>query len=62
VPPKRAIGKPLRIAINDVYKIGGIGTIASGRISSGVLKVGMNVTFSPQMLTADVKSIEMHKI
>lgn len=43
IPPKRPIGKPLRIAISDVFSIKGIGVIASGRVATGVLKSGMNV-------------------
>ncbi len=59
-PPTRPTDKPLRIPINDVYKIGGIGTVPVGRVETGILKPGMNVTFTPSGLTTDVKSIEMH--
>jgi elongation factor 1-alpha len=31
-PPKRPTEKPLRIPLQDVYKIGGIGTVAVGRV------------------------------
>jgi len=46
-PPKRPSDKPLRIPLQDVYKIGGIGTVPVGRVETGVLKPGMNVTFAP---------------
>jgi elongation factor 1-alpha len=59
-PPKRPIDKPLRLPLQDVYKIGGIGTVPVGRVETGVMKPGMNVTFAPAMLTTDVKSVEMH--
>lgn len=59
-PPKKLTGKPLRIPLQDVYKIGGIGTVPVGRVETGVLKPGMVVTFSPVQLTTEVKSIEMH--
>jgi elongation factor 1-alpha len=59
-PPKRPIEKPLRLPLQDVYKIGGIGTVPVGRVETGVLKPGMNVIFCPVQLTTEVKSIEMH--
>lgn len=46
--------------LQDVYKIGGIGTVPVGRVETGVLKPGMVVTFAPAGLTTEVKSVEMH--
>jgi elongation factor 1-alpha len=60
VPPKRPTEKPLRLPLQDVYKIGGIGTVPVGRVETGVLKPGMTVTFAPTNLTTEVKSVEMH--
>ena len=59
-PPTRASDKPLRLPIQDVYEIGGIGTVAVGRVETGVIKPGMVVTFAPTNITAEVKSVEMH--
>jgi len=59
-PPKRPSDKPLRIPLQDVYKIGGIGTVPVGRVETGVLKPGMVVTFAPTNVTTEVKSVEMH--
>jgi len=59
-PPKRPVDKPLRLPLQDVYKIGGIGTVPVGRVETGILKPGMTVTFSPVQLTTEVKSVEMH--
>eukprot|EP00178_Gracilaria_changii_P018301 TRINITY_DN5223_c0_g1_i1.p1 TRINITY_DN5223_c0_g1~~TRINITY_DN5223_c0_g1_i1.p1 ORF type:complete len:234 (+),score=10.09 TRINITY_DN5223_c0_g1_i1:82-783(+) len=59
-PPKRPTDKPLRVPLQDVYKIGGIGTVPVGRVETGVMKPGMNVTFGPVGRTTEVKSIEMH--
>ena len=59
-PPKRPTEKPLRLPLQDVYKIGGIGTVPVGRVETGVLKPGMNVTFAPADVKSDVKSVEMH--
>merc|ERR1711977_92728 len=59
-PPVRPVDKPLRVPLQDVYKIGGIGTVPVGRVETGVLKPGMVVTFAPSALTTEVKSVEMH--
>jgi elongation factor 1-alpha len=59
-PPKRPVDKPLRVPLQDVYKIGGIGTVPVGRVETGVLKPGMVVTFAPVNVTTEVKSVEMH--
>ena len=59
-PPKRPTEKPLRLPLQDVYKIGGIGTVPVGRVETGILKPGMNVTFAPADVKTDVKSVEMH--
>ncbi|MED6180090.1 Elongation factor 1-alpha [Stylosanthes scabra] len=58
--PKRPSDKPLRLPLQDVYKIGGIGTVPVGRVETGVLKPGMVVTFGPTGLQTEVKSVEMH--
>jgi elongation factor 1-alpha len=59
-PPKRPLDKPLRLPLQDVYKIGGIGTVPVGRVETGIIKPGMVVTFAPVQLTTEVKSVEMH--
>jgi len=59
-PPKRPSEKPLRLPLQDVYKIGGIGTVPVGRVETGVLKPGMTVVFAPSEHSTEVKSIEMH--
>merc|ERR1712063_203536 len=59
-PPSRPTDKPLRLPLQDVYKIGGIGTVPVGRVETGVIKPGMVVTFAPAGVTTEVKSVEMH--
>merc|ERR1711907_823927 len=59
-PPKRPVDKPLRLPLQDVYKIGGIGTVPVGRVETGQLKAAMVVTFGPMNVTTEVKSVEMH--
>merc|ERR1712241_875269 len=58
--PTRPTDKPLRLPLQDVYKIGGIGTVPVGRVETGILKPGMVVSFAPNQLTTEVKSVEMH--
>jgi elongation factor 1-alpha len=58
--PKRPSDKPLRLPLQDVYKIGGIGTVPVGRVETGVIKPGMVVVFAPSGVTTEVKSVEMH--
>merc|ERR1712173_166695 len=60
VPPTRPSDKPLRLPLQDVYKIGGIGTVPVGRVETGIIKPGMVVTFAPANITTEVKSVEMH--
>merc|ERR1712157_721151 len=50
----------LRLPLQDVYKIGGIGTVPVGRVETGIIKPAMVVTFAPAMITTEVKSVEMH--
>merc|ERR1712070_641647 len=59
-PPKRPVDKPLRLPLQDVYKIGGIGTVPVGRVETGIIKPGMVCTFAPSGVTTEVKSVEMH--
>lgn len=59
-PPVRPSDKPLRLPLNDVYKIGGVGTVPVGRVETGILKPGMTVFFAPCNMSTEVKSIEMH--
>lgn len=58
--PKKPTDLPLRLPIQDVYTITGIGTVPVGRIETGVLKVGQNVIFAPSNSKGEIKSVEMH--
>ncbi len=59
MPPK-PIDRPLRLPIQDVYKISGIGTVPVGKVETGTLNAGKTVVFNPSQKSAEVKSIEMH--
>ena len=58
--PEHPIDKPLRIPIQDVYSITGVGTVPVGRVETGVLKTGDKIVFVPSGASGEVKSIEMH--
>jgi len=58
--PKRPTAKPMRLPLQDVYKIGGIGTVPVGRVETGIIKPGMVITFGPVGSTTECKSVEMH--
>jgi len=60
IPPKRPVLKPLRLPLQDVYKISGIGTVPVGRVETGVIKPAMSITFGPLGTTTECKSVEMH--
>jgi elongation factor 1-alpha len=59
-PPNRPSDKALRLPLQDVYKISGIGTVPVGRVETGTLKKGVIATFGPMNVTTEVKSVEMH--
>ncbi len=60
--PAKPIGKPLRLPIQDVYTITGVGTVPVGRVETGVLKEGDNIVFMPSNAQGEVKSIETHHV
>lgn len=58
--PQKPTELALRLPVQDVYTITGIGTVPVGRIETGVLKIGDTIVFSPSGATGEVKTIEMH--
>ena len=58
--PEQPVDKPLRVPIQDVYTITGIGTVPVGRVETGVMKVNQTVVFEPAGVRGEVKTIEMH--
>ncbi|MCD6323687.1 MAG: 50S ribosome-binding GTPase, partial [Desulfurococcales archaeon] len=59
-PPPKPIDKPLRIPIQEVYSISGVGTVPVGRVETGKIKVGDKIVFMPPGVVGEVRSIEMH--
>lgn len=58
--PDKPIDRPLRIPVQDVYSIRGVGTVPVGRVETGVLKIDSHLVFRPSDVEGDVKSIETH--
>jgi elongation factor 1-alpha len=56
----KPVDKPLRLPIQDIYTITGVGTVPVGRVETGKLKVGDVVVINPAGITAEVRSIETH--
>jgi len=59
-PPEIPTGKPLRLPIQDVYNIKGVGTVPVGRVETGILKPGDKVIVMPSGKTGEVKTVEAH--
>jgi elongation factor 1-alpha len=58
--PEKPVDMPLRIPVQDVYSITGVGTVPVGRVETGVMKKGETVVFEPSGANGVVTSIEMH--
>lgn len=62
--PEKPTDLPLRLPIQDIYNIKGIGTVPVGKIETGVMKVGDKITIVPgregKGVQGEVKTIEMH--
>jgi elongation factor 1-alpha len=58
--PPKPTDKPLRLPIQDVYTITGVGTVPVGRVETGVLKNGDKLVFMPSGAQGEVKTIEVH--
>jgi elongation factor 1-alpha len=62
--PDKPTNLPMRMPIQDVYNITGIGVVPVGRIETGIMKVGDKVIAVPgregKGVPGEVKTIEMH--
>ena len=59
LPPKPT-DKPLRIPVQEIYSIRGVGTTPVGKVETGILKPGDDIVFMPSKETGKVNSIETH--
>jgi elongation factor 1-alpha len=58
--PEKPIGKPLRVPIQDVYTITGVGTVPVGRVETGKMKPNDKIIIMPSGAIGEIKSIETH--
>ena len=62
--PNKPTTLPLRMPLQDVYEITGIGTVPVGKIETGIMKVGQKVIILPgrsgKGVPGEVRSVEMH--
>ena len=58
--PEKPTGKPLRLPIQDVYSITGVGTVPVGRVETGIMKPNDKIIVMPSGATGEIKSIETH--
>lgn len=58
--PDKPVKLPLRVPVQDVYTISGVGTVPVGRLETGKMKKGDKIVFQPADVSGEVKSIEMH--
>ena len=58
--PSKPVNKALRLPIQDVYTITGVGTVPVGRVETGVMKVGDQIIIMPSGNKGEVRSIETH--
>jgi len=58
--PEKPVGKPLRVPIQDVYTITGVGTVPVGRVETGKMKAGDKIVIMPSGAVGEIKSIETH--
>ena len=57
---EKPVGKPLRVPIQDVYTITGVGTVPVGRVETGTMKPGDKIVVMPSGSPGEIKSIETH--
>ncbi len=58
--PEKPIGKPLRVPIQDVYSITGVGIVPVGRVETGQMKPNQKIILMPSGITGEIKTIETH--
>jgi elongation factor 1-alpha len=62
--PELPTGLPMRMPVQDVYEITGIGTVPVGKVETGIMKVGQKVIVLPgrtgKGVAGEIKTIEMH--
>ena len=60
IPPKPPTDKPLRLPVQDVYNIKGVGLVPVGRVETGIAKPGDKIIVEPTGAIGEIKTLEMH--
>ena len=62
--PEKPTNLPMRMPLQDVYNITGIGTVPVGKIETGIMKIGQKVVVLPGRsgtgISGEVRTIEAH--
>ncbi len=58
--PEGLTGKPLRLPIQDVYSIKGVGMVPVGRVETGILRPNDKVIIMPENIATQIKTVEAH--
>ena len=59
---KKTSSKPLRLAVESIFKKGQVGTVITGKVLAGSIKVGMEIVCAPKMLNCTVASMQIDRI
>jgi selenocysteine-specific elongation factor len=59
-PPKRDIGRP-RLAIDRAFTVAGFGTVVTGTLIDGSLRLGQEVEIVPSGLRSRVRGLQTHR-
>jgi elongation factor 1-alpha len=62
IVPSKPVDKPLRVPVQDVYTITGVGTVPVGRVETGVLKANDSIIVMPGGAQGEVRTIETHHV
>lgn len=59
-PPRQDLGRP-RLPVDRVFSIAGFGTVVTGTLSDGHLRVGEEVEILPDGINARIRGLQTHK-
>jgi selenocysteine-specific elongation factor len=59
-PPKRDVGRP-RLPVDRVFSLGGFGTVVTGTLLDGSLRLGQELEILPQGLKTQARGLQSHR-
>ncbi len=62
IDPPKGFDKDLRLPLQDVFSITGVGTVPVGRVETGRMKVGDQLIIMPSGIITELKTIETHHV